>query len=115
MKWKMIKVGIFFSAVVLASALAAFSQTPAETPSPELIAKGRDLFNKKEGLAVKFACILCHKKDKAVKKSEIEKAGDKLPAVINKYITTKAKGKALAPDCPEMQALIAYITYEHAK
>ena len=99
----------------LVSGFLIAAETAADTASPELIAQGRDLFNKKEGLKVKFACILCHKDDKAVKASHVAKAGDKLPVVINKYLTKKSKGKALAEDSPEMQALIAYIKYEHAK
>jgi cytochrome c553 len=87
----------------------------AETPSPELIAQGRDLFNKKEGLGAKFACILCHKADKAIKHSDVEKAGDGLPAVINKYLTQKSKGPALAADSEKMKALMAYIRHEHAR
>jgi len=87
---------------------------PADV-TPEMIAKGKALFDAKEGLGVKYACILCHKQDKAVKKSAVEKAGAKLPVVINKYITTKSKGKALAADSAEMKALEAYIRYEHSK
>ncbi len=87
---------------------------PADV-TPEMIAKGRELFNATAGLGTKYACILCHKKEKVIKKAKIEKAGDQLPAVINKYITTKSKGKALAVDSAEMKALIAYIRYEHSK
>ncbi len=105
---------IILIAFSLSVAVASFAW--AEDPSPGLIAKGRDLFTQKEGLGVKFACILCHKNDKAVKKSELVKAGDKLPAVINKYLVEKAKGSApLAEDSENMKALMAYIQYEHAK
>src|SRR5689334_20457516 len=92
-----------------------WANAAGEAPSADVIARGRELFNKKEGLNTKFACILCHQKDKAIKKVDVEKAGDKLPAVINKYLVEKAKGKALAPDSPDMQALAAYIRYEHSK
>ncbi len=94
------------------SAVPAFA---AEAPSPELLSQGRDLFNKKDGLGVKFACILCHQKEKAIKLSHVEKAGDGLPTVINKYITTKSKGAPLAADSEKMKALMAYIRFEHAK
>lgn len=86
-----------------------------EQPSAELMAQGRALFTTKDGLHTKFACVLCHQKEKVIKKADIERAGDKLPTVINKYITTKAKGPAIAPDSQEMKALIAYIRYEHSK
>ena len=86
-----------------------------EPSSPELLALGRELFNTKEKLGVKFACILCHKQEKAIKKSSVEKLGDKLPEVINLHILQKAKGtKALDPASKEMQALVAYITHEHS-
>ena len=90
----------------------------ADVPSdatPELIAQGKQLFNHKEGLKVKFACILCHQKEKAIKKSSIEKLGDKLPVVINKHLTEKSKGNALPADSQEMKALMAYIRYEHSR
>lgn len=109
---------LIFFFILLAGAVSGFliaAETPGDTASPELITQGRDLFNKKEGLKVKFACILCHKGKKAIKASHVAKAGDKLPSVINKYLTKKSKGKALAEDSPEMQALIAYIRNEHAK
>lgn len=83
--------------------------------TPELIAQGKALFNSKDGLHTKYACILCHQQQKAVKKSELAKIGDKLPLIINQYITTKAKGKAIAADSAEMKALMAYIRYEHSK
>jgi len=106
--------------VLAVFALITFSICPSavmaqEKPSEEQIALGRELFNTKEGLNAKFACILCHKKDKAVKKSHVEKAGDQLPNVINKYLTTKSKGPALAVDSEEMKALEAYIRYEHSR
>lgn len=105
---------LFISFFTLNNFLQATEALPSDV-TPELMNKGRELFNKKEGLKVKFQCILCHQKDKAVKKNEVEKAGDQLPVVINKYITEKAKGPALAPDSEEMKALIAYIRYEHSK
>ena len=88
---------------------------PADKPSAELIAQGRELFNHKEGLKVKFACILCHQQEKAIKKSSIEKIGDKLPVIINQHITEKSKGSAIPGDSQEMKALMAYIRYEHSK
>lgn len=103
---------IFYVIFLMAAAVSLHAE---EAPSADLIAKGRTLFNEKKALNAKFECILCHKGDKAIKKSDIEKAGDKLPAVINKYLTEKAKGPALKPDSEEMQALIAYIKYEHSK
>lgn len=95
--------------------LHAANETVPPDVTPELIAKGRELFNTKQGLKVKFECILCHKQEKAVKKSDLQKAGDKLPAVMNKYITKKAKGPPLGLESEEMKALIAYIRYEHSK
>jgi cytochrome c len=100
---------------ILALLVLTSNAFAAETASPELVAKGRELFNTKAGLGVKFECILCHKNDKAIDKSAIAKAGDKLPAVINKYITGKSKGKAIAADSEEMKALIAYIQLEHSR
>lgn len=86
-----------------------------EPPSSELLAYGRELFNTKEKLGVKFACILCHKQEKAIKKLNVQKLGDKLPEVINVHILQKAKGaKALDPASQEMRALVAYITHEHS-
>ncbi len=108
-------VAIVFSFISLNVFLHAANETMPPDVTPELMDKGRELFNHKEGLKVKFECILCHKQDKAIKKSDLQKAGDKLPAVINKYITEKAKGPALAADSEEMKALMAYIRYEHSK
>ncbi len=86
-----------------------------EEPAPEQIAFGRELFNAKEKLGVKFACILCHKQEKAIKKTSLDKLGDKLPEVINLHILEKAKGtKPLARDSEEMKALEAYIRHEHS-
>lgn len=104
---------ILTSFILTAAVLAPLAY--AADASSELIAQGRDLFNKKEGLGSKFACILCHKADKAIKLSDVNKAGEGLPAVINKYLTQKSKGPALAADSEKMKALIAYIKYEHAK
>ena len=89
--------------------------TPAEKPSAELITQGRELFNRKEGLNIKFACILCHQQEKVIKKSSLDKLGDKLPLIINKHITEKSKGRAIPADSQEMKALMAYIRYEHSK
>lgn len=95
--------------------LFAVTAAAEEAPSAELLAKGNELFNKKEGLGIKYACIMCHKQDKAVKLAKIQKAGDKLPSVINGYIVKKSKGKAIPADGEQMKALMAYIKYEHAK
>ena len=107
-------IAIIFSFIGLNAFLQAANDIPSDV-TPELMAQGKELFNQKAGLKVKFACILCHKQEKAIKKSDLQKAGDKLPVVINKYITEKAKGPALAPDSDEMKALMAYIRYEHSK
>ena len=107
-------IAIVFSSISLNAFLQAANDIPSDV-TPELMAQGKELFNQKEGLKVKFACILCHKQDKAVKKSELQKIGDGLPAVINKYITEKAKGPVLAAESEEMKALMAYIRYEHSK
>ncbi len=93
---------------------AAKDTLPADV-TPELIAQGKDLFNHKEGLKVKFACILCHQQEKAIKKSSLEKIGGKLPVIINKHITEKSKGQAISENSQEMKALMAYIRYEHSK
>ena len=93
---------------------AAKDALPADV-TPELIFQGKQLFNSKEGLKVKFACILCHQQEKAIKKSSLEKLGDKLPVIINKHITEKAKGPSIPEDSQEMKALMAYIRYEHSK
>ena len=113
---RFLKISLFslFLSAVLGLFLWA-ENVPADKPSPELMAQGRELFNQKEGLKTKFACIMCHRQEKAIKKTEVEKAGDKLPVIINKYITGKAKGTALAVDSQEMKALMAYIRYEHSK
>ena len=105
---------IAFSFFGLNVFLRAANDIPSDV-TPELIAQGKQLFNQKEGLKVKYACMMCHQQDKAIKKSEIQKVGDKLPAVINKYLTEKAKGPALAAESEEMKALMAYIRYEHSK
>ncbi|MBI3316992.1 MAG: hypothetical protein HYZ85_03180 [Candidatus Omnitrophica bacterium] len=98
--------------VVMLNSLVCHAE---DAPSPELVAQGRNLFNTKEGLGVKYACIMCHKSDKAVKKSMLVKLGDKLPLTLNKYLVNKSKGKAIAEDSEQMKALMAYIQYEHAK
>lgn len=105
---------ILFSFILL-SAFASSLYAVETAPTPELLTQGRELFNKKEGLGAKFACILCHQKDKAIQKSKLEKIGDNLPVIINKYLTEKSKGPALAAESEKMKALMAYIRYEHAK
>lgn len=105
---------IMFVAVAVACAVVWSGAVLAEAPSADLIKQGEQLFNTKEGLGVKFACIMCHKGQKAVKKSEVEKLGATLPDVINEYIVKKAKGTAIAKDSEQMKALVAYITNEHS-
>ena len=84
-------------------------------PSAELIARGEELFTKKEPLGVKYACIMCHKQEKAIQRSKVDLAGDKLPDVINKYLIEKAKGtKPLPKDSDEIKALVAFIKYKHS-
>ncbi len=87
----------------------------APAADPALLDRGRALFNAKEGLGTKFACILCHKQEKAIKRSVVEKLNDAdLAKVINQQLLKKAKGpKPIAADGPDMQALIAYIRQEH--
>ncbi len=108
---KMSLLGLF---LLTAFGFFLWAENPADN-SPELIAQGRELFNHKEGLKVKFACILCHQQEKAIKKSSLEKIGDKLPVIINKHITEKSKGQAIPADSEQMKALMAYIRYEHSK
>ena len=86
-----------------------------DAPAPEVMARGRDLFNKKEAIKAKYACILCHQKDKTLERAKILKLGDQLPAVINKYLTKKSKGAPFPADSEDMKAIIAYIKYEHSK
>ena len=74
-----------------------------------LVARGEELFQSKEGLNVKIACILCHKGAKALDPAKINALGDDLPNVINKYLVEKAKGTAIAADSEEMRALVAYL------
>ena len=109
-----VRVAFLFSFLLIFS-FAPFTFAGQDAATPELIAKGRELFNKKEGLGVKYACILCHQQDKAIKKSSLAKIGGSLPAIINKHITEKSKGKPLPADSEEMKALAAYIRYEHSK
>ena len=110
------KIFLFGFFLLAAFGFFLWAEDPAaDQPSPELIAQGRELFNHKEGLKVKFACILCHQKEKAIKKSALVKAGDKLPVVINQHITEKSKGNPIPADSQEMKALMAYIRYEHSK
>ncbi|OGX05205.1 MAG: hypothetical protein A3G87_06740 [Omnitrophica bacterium RIFCSPLOWO2_12_FULL_50_11] len=74
-----------------------------------MVAKGKELFDNKEGLNVKVACILCHKGSKALDPARISELGEGLPDVINSYIEKKAKGSALAKDSEQMKALEAYL------
>src|SRR3989338_1702220 len=74
-----------------------------------LVAKGKELFENKEGLGTKIACILCHKGDKAIPADKIQQLGDALPDTINTYVVEKAKGAALAKDSEEMKALEVYL------
>ncbi len=102
--------------ILFTAAVSSPLSYAADAPSADLVAKGKDLFTSKKGLAVKFECILCHKQPgKEIKKAHIAKLGDKFPSTINKYITTKSKGKAIAENSEEMKALMAYIQQEHAK
>jgi cytochrome c len=86
-----------------------------QTADPALLDRGRALFHAKEGLGVKFACILCHKQEKAIKRSVVDKLTDAdLAKVINQQLVKKAKGtKPIAADGADMQALITYIRQEH--
>jgi cytochrome c len=86
----------------------------AASQSADSIALGKKLFNEKGTCGNKYACIMCHKEDKAIKKSELAKLGDTLPDVINKYQVEKAKGQTIPPNSPEMKALIDYINNEHS-
>lgn len=108
------------ASVFLTLCLLPFQSVPcdaqeAQTTDPALLTRGRELFHAKEGLGTKFACILCHKQEKAIKRSVVEKLSDAdLAKVINQQLLKKAKGpKPIAADGPEMQALIAYIRQEH--
>ena len=74
-----------------------------------LVAKGKELFESKEGLGTKITCILCHKGGKAISTEKVQQLGDTLPDVINKYVVEKAKGTELAKDSEEMKALVAYL------
>ena len=113
---RFLKISLFGLFLSVAFGLFLWAENaPADKPSPELITQGRELFNQKEGLKVKFACILCHQQEKVIKKSSLDKLGDKLPLIINKHITEKSKGRAIPADSQEMKALMAYIRYEHSK
>ncbi len=107
-----------FGMLALGAAGALAYAEPAGTaakPSEEELKLGRELFNQKQPLEVKFACILCHQKEKAIKHDKAVQLGDKLPEVINLHITEKAKGsKRLDKESKEMKALIAYILNEHS-
>ena len=116
MKTEKLKLVLFATlAFIFVTAEISTVSAIEEKPSPELLKLGNELFNTKEKLGVKFACILCHKQEKAIKKTSLAKLGDKLPEVINLHILEKAKGaKPLALDSEEMKALEAYIRYEHS-
>lgn len=110
------KVFVLTGFILLAIGIALSSNlvSAENNASPELIAEGRELFNTTKSLGNKFACILCHRKDKAIRRAEVAKLGDRLPDVINKYLVEKSKGKPLAKDSQEMKALTAYIVNEHS-
>lgn len=105
---------VLFIFLSLLSFLFLRAVSYAEEPSPELISRGEELFTTKEPLGIKYACIVCHKGSKAIERSKVEKAGEGLPAVINKYIVEKSKGKPLTKDSEEMRALMAFIKYKHS-
>jgi cytochrome c len=101
--------------LLLCSLDAPSSVHAQEEPSPELIARGEELFMQKGGpLGTKFACILCHKGEKAIEKVKVMKLGDKLPEAINGQIVKQAKGKPLPMDGEELKALAAYIRHKHS-
>ncbi len=107
--------GISFFVFILGNFQSSAKDALPADVTPELMAQGKQLFNSKDGLHVKYACILCHQQEKAINKSTLEKIGGKLPVIINKHITEKAKGQAVSEDSQEMKALMAYIRYEHSK
>ncbi len=107
-------ISFLFASFVVFLFLGTVSYAEDAKPSPELIARGEELFTKKEGLGVKYACILCHKGPKAIERSKVDLAGDNLPDVINKYMVEKAKGKAFPKDSEEIKALAAFIKYKHS-
>ena len=101
--------------LLLCSLNAPSSVHAQEEPSPELIARGEELFTQKGGpLGNKFACILCHKGEKAIKKVKVMKLGDKLPEAINGQLVKQAKGKSLPLDSEEIKALAVYIRHKHS-
>ena len=106
---------ILLTFVAIEFHLSSVAFAVEKNASPELIARGKELFNNKESLGTKYACILCHQKEKTLKRSKILQAGEGLPDLINKSLTEKAKGKSLDRNSEEMKALVAYITYEHSK
>ena len=109
---------IFAGLVILSLSLGGWAQeacSEEEKPSPELLARGEELFTKKQPLGVKYECMTCHKGAKAIQRSKVKLAGEKLPDVINKYLLEKAKGtKPLSKDSDEMKALAAFIKYKHS-
>lgn len=111
-----LKLALFsFAAVGLLVWVMNLPASAEDQPSPELLKFGKELFITKEKLGVKYACILCHQREKAIKKSALLKVGGKLPEVINLHILEKAKGsQPLAVESSEMKALMAYIRHEHS-
>jgi len=103
---------LILAAFVLLSAIAQNSLMFAA--DEDLLTQGETLFNTKEGLGVKIACITCHKADKAITKGQVAGLGDQLPDSINKYITEKSKGTALDKNSQEMKALETYIRDKHS-
>jgi len=106
----------FLGSALLMTLMAENLSLSEEQPPAELLTRGRELFNAKEGLGVKYACILCHQKEKVIPRDKVLKLGDKLPDVINQHILEKSKGKKpLLKDSDDMKALMAYIRYEHSR
>lgn len=90
------------------------SLTARAANDEDLIAKGESIFTQTTQIGAKFNCILCHGANKAIRRSEVERLGDQLPDVINKYLTEKCKAKPLAKEGEEMKALAAYIRTKHS-
>ena len=106
---------LFLLSGSIAASLAVSGDPGGERPSPELLKLGKELFTTKDRLGTKYACILCHQKEKAIKKSSLAKLGDKLPEAINARLLKESKGtKPLARNSEEMKALEAYITHEQS-
>ncbi|MBI4372127.1 MAG: hypothetical protein HY585_00170 [Candidatus Omnitrophica bacterium] len=99
----------FFAVLAIFVLCIYFVPMSFAAEDPALVAKGKQLFENKEGLSTKIACILCHKGDKAIPADKAQQLGDQLPDTINKYVVEKAKGTAIAKDNEEMKALEAYL------